>query len=59
LDVGGLSVPRGLVEEQLAGLEKEIQDQINALVAGTLVHTNFRVVRVSATETSLVVELGE
>jgi hypothetical protein len=59
VDVGGLNVPRGLIEAHLAGLEKEIQDQVKALVAGTLADTKFRVVRVSATETSLVVELGE
>ena len=59
LDVGGLNVPTELVEGQLAELEKEFQDQANALFAGTLADTNLRVVRVSATGTSLVIKLGE
>ena len=59
LVIAGLRIPRGLVGEQLANLEEEIEEQANLLVAGTLGGTGLQVVSVSATETSLVIGLGE
>jgi hypothetical protein len=59
VNVGGLGVPRSLVEASLVQAEKEAENQANQAISKSLAGTGLKVTGVSATDTSLVVELGE
>ena len=59
LDVGELNVPQDALAEEVAALEETIEAQMNAAVAELLADGALRLLRVGATEDSLVLELSE
>jgi len=59
LEIVGFNIPTQVVQQPLAAVENEMQDQINGLISGTLANTTLNVVQVSADENNLYVEIGE
>jgi hypothetical protein len=59
LNVGGLNVPRSLVDEQLTGMEQELEAEMTQAIEGALTGTKLTVRRLSANESSLTIALSD
>ena len=59
VDLGGLIIPYGSLLEQISGLEKTAEEQLNQEMARALADTGLKVQRVSVSDSTLVVEAGE
>lgn len=59
VDLGGLALPRSVVEPQLEQIRKEIESQANQTIQRAVAGTNLKLVAGSTTEDSLVVDFRE
>jgi hypothetical protein len=59
IDIAGFNIPAQVIQQPLAAVENEMQEQIDGLISGTLANTNLKVIQVSADENNLYVEIGE
>jgi hypothetical protein len=59
LNVGGLNVPRSLVDEQLTGMEQELEAEMIQAIGQALNGTKLTIRRLSANDTSLTIALSD
>ena len=59
INLGQLNVPTVLIRSQINQLESALEEQVNRAVTNGLTGTGLRVVNVSASDDSLVVDLGQ
>ena len=59
IDLGGLKIPYGPLLEQISGLEKTAEEQLNQEMTRALADTGLKVQRVSVSDSTLVLEARE
>ncbi|HEY8475980.1 MAG TPA: LmeA family phospholipid-binding protein [Chloroflexota bacterium] len=59
VEVGSLPVPQTLVEQQLAGLEQQVETQLNRTLGERLVGLGLRPLGLETTDNALTLSLGE
>jgi hypothetical protein len=59
VNLGAMNIPRALIQSQLDTLERTVEDQANRAITNGLSGTGLKVIAVSASATSMLVDLGQ